>query len=217
MDAAGERCECAATPLTTYPFADPLKNEATPGCCAFGFEPCPASSANAGRRVLAPADADKCPVFREDNTTLVILVVLALLVGGTSRRRPSRLVSLQSPPQPSCTIVVRLPEFVLREVLFKRSELDTKMAIVEVEVPLVHNFWRVKRMVCRRLKSQPDPEDIVLTYLAPELKNKWRLIDGIQCGDTVHVKATDEEQGGDGVRAQARTVLGARPRVPHRG
>ena len=190
VDAAGERCECAATPLTTYPFADPLKNEATPGCCAFGFEPCPASSANAGRCVLAPANADKCPVFREDNTTLVILVVLALLVGGYLAA--ATIAYFQSPPQPSCTIVVRLPEvLVLREVLFKRSELDTKMKqFVEVEVPLVHNFWRVKRMVCRRLKSQPDPEDIVLTYLGSELKNKWRLIDGIQCGDTVHVKAT---------------------------
>lgn len=186
--AAGPNCECVATPLTTYPFADPLKNEESPGCCGYGFEPCPARSSNAGRCVLAPADDDKCPVFREDNTTLVILVVIALLFG--AYLGAAVIAYCQKPPQPSCRIVARLPEvLLLREVLFKRSELDTRAnEFMEIEVPLVHNFWRVKRMIARRLKTQPDPENITLWYMGSELHNKWKLMDGVNCGDTVHVK-----------------------------
>ena len=86
--------------------------------------------------------------------------------------------------------MARLPEvLLLREVLFKRSELDTRAnEFMEIEVPLVHNFWRVKRMIARRLKTQPDPENITLWYMGSELHNKWKLMDGVNCGDTVHVK-----------------------------
>ena len=54
-------------------------------------------------------------------------------------------------------------------------------------MPLVHNF-EVKRMIARRLKTQPDPENITLWYMGSELHNKWKLMDGVNCGDTVHVK-----------------------------
>ena len=189
-NAAGARCECTATPLTTYPFADPLKNqnEKEEGCCGYGFEPCPSISSNSGRCVLAPADSNKCPVFKEDNTTLVILVVLAGLFGGYLAA--AVIAYCQTSPAPTCVVVARLPEVLqLRESLFKRSERDVSMPMfLEIEVPLTHNFWRVKRMIARRLKSQPNPEDMVLSYLGSELANKWRLSDGIACGDTVHVK-----------------------------
>ena len=188
--AAGVNCECVATPLTTYPFADPVKNqyEKELGCCGYGFEPCPSSASNAGQCVLAPANGDKCPVFKEDNTTLVILVVLAGLFGGYVAA--AVIAYCQTAPAPTCRVVARLPEALsLRESLFKRSEMDVASKhFLEIEVPLTHNFWRVKRMLSRRLKSQPDPEDMVLSYLGSELHNRWRLSDGIQCGDTVHVK-----------------------------
>lgn len=164
-DAAGKNCECVATPLTTYPFADPLKNEDKPGCCGYGFEECPAESSNAGRCVLAPADKAKCPVFREDNTTLIILVVLALMFGGYLGA--AVIAFCITRPRPSCTLVISIPEvLVLREILFKRSRMDTlPKEYMELEVPLKHNFLKVKRMIARRLKSQPDPEQLKLSYL----------------------------------------------------
>ena len=87
-------------------------------------------------------------------------------------------------------MVARLPEVLsLRESLFKRSESDVaSKQFLEIEVPLTHNFWRVKRMLSRRLKSQPDPEDSEAVLPGSELNNRWRLSDGIQHGDTVHVK-----------------------------
>jgi hypothetical protein len=164
-DAAGKSCQCSATPLTTYPYADPLKNEGVPGCCAFGFEVCPSESSIGGKCVLAPADTDKCPVFKEDNTTLIILVVLALMFG--AYLAAAVIAYCITRPRPMCTLVIKLPEvLVLREVLFKRSARDTlPKKFMEIEVPLRHNFWKVKRMICRRLKSQPGPEEIQLVYL----------------------------------------------------
>ena len=47
----------------------------------------------------APADDDKCPCFCEDNTTLVILVVIALLFGGDGA---AVIGIVRKPPQPSC-------------------------------------------------------------------------------------------------------------------
>ena len=187
-DAAGSNCECVATPLVSYPFADPLKNEDKPGCCGYGFEECPPESSNAGKCVLAPADTSKCPVFVEDNTTLIILVILSLMFGGYLGA--AIIAYCISRPKPTCLLVISLPEvLVLREVLFKRTQMDTlQKNFMELEVPLKHNFWKVKRMIARRLKSQPDPEALRLVYLGSELLNKWKLEDGIQCADTVHVK-----------------------------
>lgn len=164
-DAAGPSCECVATPLTTYPFADPLKNDNMPSCCGFGFEQCPAESSNAGRCVLAPADAAKCPVLKEDNATLVILVILALMFGGYLAA--AVIASCITRPRPLCTLVISIAEvLVLREVLFKRTQMDTlPKQFIMLEVPLKHNFWKVKRMIARRLKSQPDPEQLKLVYM----------------------------------------------------
>ena len=53
--------------------------------------------------MLAPADDAKCPVFREDNTTLVILVVIALLFG--AYLGAAVIAYCQKPPQPSWSMV----------------------------------------------------------------------------------------------------------------
>ena len=92
---------------------------------------------------MAPANEEKCPIFREDNTTLVILVILSGLFGGYIAA--AVIAYCQTAPSPTCTIVARLPEVLtLREALFKRSEMDVaSKQFLEIEVPLGHSFWRV--------------------------------------------------------------------------
>jgi hypothetical protein len=78
-----------------------------PGC-GFGFDECPAEASNAGNCVLSPADTDKCPVFSEDNTTLIILVILGLMFG--AYLAAATIAACVTRPKPMCTLVIELPE-----------------------------------------------------------------------------------------------------------
>jgi len=184
---AGARCDCLSQALTSYPYPDAVLNANKSGCCPYGYTECPDGSLNAGQCVIAPTNLIKCPVQAEDDGTLVMLMLLLFLLG--MYLSAAIITALQGNPQPTCVVVCRLPTIArLRDSLFMRNAEDIdEVKSISVTCKLTDNFQKVKRMICRRLKHQPDPESVDLFYLGCLVDPGWRLGDGINVGQTCHV------------------------------
>jgi len=186
---AGERCNCLSTALTSFPYPDALLNSNKTGCCPYGYEECPSPALNAGQCVLSPATvgSERCPTDTKDDGTLVMFGLLLFLLG--MYLSAAIITVFQGNPTPTCTIVCRLPTIVrLRDSLFMRHAEDVdEPRTITVTCKLTDNFQKVKRMICRRLKHQPDPDVVDLFYLGCLVESGWRLGDGIQVGQTCHV------------------------------
>ena len=186
---AGKRCECLSTALTSFPYPDALLNSNKTGCCPFGYEACESPALNAGQCVLSPATlgSERCPTATVDDGTLVMFALLLFLLG--MYLSAAIITVFQANPTPTCTVVCRLPTLVrLRDSLFMRHSNDVdEPQTITVTCKLTDNFQKVKRMICRRLKHQPDPDSIDLFYLGCLVESGWRLGDGIHVGQTCHV------------------------------
>ena len=184
---AGESCSCLSQSLVSYPYPDALLNTNKTGCCPYSYIECPSGSLNAGQCVIAPADTTKCPVESRDDGFLVFLGLLLFFLG--MYLSAAIIAAISGHPDPTCTVVVRLPTIVrLRDSLFMRNIDDVnEMQTISLTCKLTDNFQKVKRMVCRRLKHQPDPDSVDLFYLGCLVDPGWRLGDGINVAQTCHV------------------------------
>ena len=184
---AGARCSCLSQALVSYPYPDALLNANTSGCCPYNYVQCPKDSLNAGQCVVGPADLTKCPVEKDTRTTLIFVAVMLFFIG--MYVSAAIIAAISGHHEPTCTIVCRLPTIIrLRDSLFMRRHDDyAEVKTITVKCKLTDNFQKVKRMICRRLKHQPDPESVDLFYLGCLVDPGWRLGDGINVGQTCHV------------------------------
>ena len=184
---AGPRCSCLSQALVSYPYPDALLNANTSGCCPYNYVQCPTGSLNVGQCVIGPADSTKCPVEADTTSTLILVAVMLFFFG--MYVSAAIIAAISGHHEPTCTVVCRLPTIVrLRDSLFMRRHDDYgEVNTITVKCKLTDNFQKVKRMICRRLKHQPDPESVDLFYLGCLVDPGWRLGDGINVGQTCHL------------------------------